>query len=192
MAFRLFMECENFYSLTLFNSDTIWFSLHKKHYQIIEWNYSGQNLWDHGLRTPREEIPFTARPKTQSQSQIFRYGGSIFCLPHRTNFPDIFDLCLHWVSVVRGITPPLLQFSANIKEDSPLTAAAAERWITKARLCMDIAWTLKNIILCTPSDSVMWICVARLPLRSLQIQLTRFLKTANIKEDSPLTSAAAA
>ena len=30
MAFRLFMECENSYSLTHFNSDTIWFSLHKK------------------------------------------------------------------------------------------------------------------------------------------------------------------
>ena len=56
----------------------------------------------HGLRTPREEIAFTARPKIQSQSQIFRYGRSIFCLPHRPNFSDIFDLCLHWVSVVRA------------------------------------------------------------------------------------------
>ena len=56
---------------------------------------------NHGLRTPREEIAFTARPKIQSQSQIFRYGRSIFCLPHRPNFSDIFDLCLHWVSVVR-------------------------------------------------------------------------------------------
>ena len=34
--------------------------------------------------------------------QIFRYGRSIFCVPHRPNFSDIFDLCLHWVSVVRG------------------------------------------------------------------------------------------
>ena len=58
--------------------------------------------WWHGLRTPREQIAFIARPKIQSQSQIFRYGGSIFCLPHRPNFSDIFDLCLHWVSVVRG------------------------------------------------------------------------------------------
>ena len=58
--------------------------------------------FEHGLRTPREEIVFTARPKIQSQSQIFRYGGSIFCLPHRPNFLDIFDLCLHWVSVVRA------------------------------------------------------------------------------------------
>jgi hypothetical protein len=55
----------------------------------------------HGLRTPREEIAFTARPKIQSESQIFRYGRSIFCLPHHPNFSDIFDLCLHWVSVVR-------------------------------------------------------------------------------------------
>ena len=37
--------------------------------------------------------------------------------------------------------------TANIEEDSPLTAAA-ERRITKARLCMDTAWTLKNVILC--------------------------------------------
>ena len=56
----------------------------------------------HGLRTPREEIDFTARLKIQSQSQIFTYGQSIFCLPHRPNFSDIVDLCLHWVSVVRG------------------------------------------------------------------------------------------
>ena len=56
----------------------------------------------HGLWTPREEIAFTARPRIQSQSQIFRYGRSIFCLPHRPNFSDIFDLCLHWVSVVRA------------------------------------------------------------------------------------------
>ena len=55
----------------------------------------------HGLRTPREENAFTARPKIHSHSQIFRYGRSIFCLPHRPNFSDIFDLYLHWVSVVR-------------------------------------------------------------------------------------------
>ena len=58
----------------------------------------------HGLRTPREEIAFTDRPKIQSQCQIFRYGRSIFCLPHRPNFSDIFDLCLHWVSIVRVCT----------------------------------------------------------------------------------------
>ena len=53
----------------------------------------------HGLRTPREEIAFTARPKIHSHSQIFRYSRNIFCLPHWPNFSDIFDLCLHRVSV---------------------------------------------------------------------------------------------
>ena len=57
--------------------------------------------WLHGLRTPGEEIAFTARPKLNSQSQIFRYGRSIFCLPHWPKFSDFFDSCLHWVSVVR-------------------------------------------------------------------------------------------
>ena len=54
------------------------------------------------LRTPREEIAFCVWPKIQSQSQIARYGRSIFCLRHPPNFSDTFDLCLHWVSVVRG------------------------------------------------------------------------------------------
>ena len=58
----------------------------------------------HGLQTLVEEIAFTSRPKIKSQSQIFRYGQSIFCLPHRTNFSYIFDFCLHWVSIVRGCT----------------------------------------------------------------------------------------
>ena len=58
----------------------------------------------HRLRTPWEEIVFTARLKIHSHSQIFRYGQSIFCLPHRPNFSDIFDLCLHWVSVVRVVS----------------------------------------------------------------------------------------
>ena len=53
--------------------------------------------FNHGLRTPREEIAFTARPKIQSQSQIFRYGQVCHIGPI---FSDIFDLCLHWASVV--------------------------------------------------------------------------------------------
>ena len=56
------------------------------------------NIEYHGLRTSREEIAFTARPKIHFHSQIFSYGWSIFCLPHRPNFSD---LCLHWLSVVR-------------------------------------------------------------------------------------------
>ena len=56
---------------------------------------------NHGLRTSGEEIPFTAQPKINSQSKIFRYSRSMFCLPHRPKFSDFFDLCFHWVSVVR-------------------------------------------------------------------------------------------
>ena len=57
-------------------------------------------LW-YKPRTRRKEIAFTERPKIHSHSQIFRYGRSMFCLPHRPKFSDFFDLCLHWVSVVR-------------------------------------------------------------------------------------------
>ena len=57
----------------------------------------------HGLRTPSEEIAFTARSKIKSQSQIYTYGRSIFCLPHRPKISGFFDLCLHWVSVVRKL-----------------------------------------------------------------------------------------
>ena len=34
---------------------------------------------------------------------MFRYGRSIFCLPHWPEFSYFFDVCLHWVSVVRGL-----------------------------------------------------------------------------------------
>ena len=67
----------------------------------------------HGLRTPREDIAFTVWPKIQSQSQIFRYDRSIFRLPHRPNFSDIFDLRLHWVSVVRVMYVSLLSFEVR-------------------------------------------------------------------------------
>ena len=56
---------------------------------------------NHGLRTPGEEITFTVQPKIKSQSQIYSHGQSIICLPHGPKFSGFFDLCLHWVSVVR-------------------------------------------------------------------------------------------
>ena len=65
----------------------------------------------HGLRTSGEEIAFTERPKIKSQSQIFRYGLSIFCLPHRPKFSDFFDFCLHWVSIVRGFSDIILSLA---------------------------------------------------------------------------------
>ena len=45
----------------------------------------------------------TARPKIKSQSQIYGYGRSIFCLPHRPKSLGFFGLCLHWVSIVRDL-----------------------------------------------------------------------------------------
>ena len=58
-------------------------------------------LINHRLRTPREEIACPARSRIHLQ--IFRYNRSIFCLPQRPNYSYIFDLYLHWVSVVRVI-----------------------------------------------------------------------------------------
>ena len=65
-------------------------------------NFCGNIPSKHGLRTPGEEIAFTARLKIHFHSRIFRYGRTIFCLPHQPKFSDFFDLCLRWVSVVRG------------------------------------------------------------------------------------------
>ena len=75
-----------------------WTSQRYKNFQNLT---SCKYIVAHGLRRPREEIAFTAQPKIKFQSQIVRYGRSIFCLPHRPNFSDFVDLCLHWMSVVR-------------------------------------------------------------------------------------------
>ena len=48
----------------------------------------------------RDEITFTAQPKIQFQPQLFRYGRSIFCLPHWPTFSDIFSLCLNIYSFI--------------------------------------------------------------------------------------------
>ena len=82
----------------------IWTTLRGKHCRHPIAVIGVVDTFGHGLRTLREEIAFTARPKIHSHSQIFRYCRSIFCLLHRPNFSDIFDLCLHWVSVVRDLT----------------------------------------------------------------------------------------
>merc|ERR1719203_1490402 len=108
----------------------------------------------HGLRTPREEMAFTARPKIHSHSQIFRYGGSIFCLPHRPNFSDIFDFCLHWLSVVGGtIHSPSLKMSSLKSTDQGTSAiheAATEGNLeTLKRLVEDLDDKNPSIDSCT-------------------------------------------
>ena len=77
-------------------------SLHwLEYFKNLRLNRYMQYITDYGH--PERKIAFTTEPKIQSQSQIFRYVRSIFCLSHRPNFSDFFDLCLHWVSVVRGL-----------------------------------------------------------------------------------------
>ena len=36
-------------------------------------------------------------------------GQSIFCLPHRPKISGFFDLCIHWVSVVRGFRGRIIE-----------------------------------------------------------------------------------
>ena len=96
-----------------------------------------QIVSEHGLRTPSEEITFTARPKIKSQSQIFRYGWSIFCLPYRPKISDFFDLCLHWVSVVRvseyWVEVFHCKFLATLKGDIKLVSCLFERSMETVR-----------------------------------------------------------
>ena len=53
-----------------FNKVLNFFSSHND-----RWKYVASS---HGLRTPRDELVFTAQPKINSHSQIFRYDQSIF------------------------------------------------------------------------------------------------------------------
>ena len=48
-------------------------------------------------------VEFQAQGKQNNkQIQTRTLNLFIFCLPNQPNFSDIFDLCLHWMSVVRG------------------------------------------------------------------------------------------
>ena len=64
-------------------------------------------MLDHGLRTPREEIAFTARPKIQSQSQIFRYGQVCHIGP-------IFQISLIYVFIGHPIVHVLDQLGGKL------------------------------------------------------------------------------
>ena len=75
-------------------------SAKKSHLYLLRHVLQHANMRLQGLRTPGEEIAFTARPKVKSQSQIFRDGRSIFCLPYLPKISDFLRLCLHWVSIV--------------------------------------------------------------------------------------------
>ena len=68
-------------------------SLTSRRWVRISYIHTADAWWGHSLH---------CMAKINSHSQISRYAGNIFCLPHRPKFSDFFDLCLHWVSVVRA------------------------------------------------------------------------------------------
>ena len=71
-------------------------------YRINYWPSISACSWTTDARW--KNCLFTALPKIKSQSHFFRYGRSIFCLPHRPKISEFLDLCLHWVFVVREHT----------------------------------------------------------------------------------------
>ena len=64
-------------------------SLFKFVFNLISCNTRNISYND-GQRKPGEEIALTAWLKIKSQSQVLRYGQSIFCLPHRPRISDFF------------------------------------------------------------------------------------------------------
>ena len=85
-------------------------------------------VYKHGQWTPREEIVFTARQKIQSQSQIFRYGRSIFLSASSAQFFRYL-----WFMPSLGVRSPCchafnLLCSSNIIEKLANTIALATRW----------------------------------------------------------------
>ena len=115
----------------------------------------------------------TARPKIQSQSQIFKYGRSIFCLPHWPNYSDIFDLCLHWVSVVHGEGYQNSKYHKLCFLENCVTSIQIIIWVhksmnigqtqgrTKSRSCRlttknsdyQIGWAILTAIFILPSEN---------------------------------------
>ena len=68
-----------------------------------EYLSQGMNHFEGGW--PKDINPAENDQTIKSQSQIFRYDRGIFCLPHWPKFSDLFDLCLHWVFLVRADFP---------------------------------------------------------------------------------------
>ena len=58
---------------------------------------------------PERKWPSLHCRKLNPNPKFLGMAEAYFCLPHRPNFSDFFDLCRHWVSVVRGF------IYANIK-----------------------------------------------------------------------------
>ena len=116
-------------------------------HKCIFWKQHHDHHYDHGLRTPREKIVFTAvhcMAENPIPIPIFMYGRSIFFLPHRPNFSDIFDLCLH-----KGVRSPWLWSSSVWPWSSPLaqvgiSVCVSGVWAGKATR---IFWRSKTLVI---------------------------------------------
>ena len=72
-------------------------------------NVHCNHTWTTDYRRPVRKLP-------SLHSKIFRYGRSILCLPHQPKISDFFDLCLHWVSVVRATARALYVASKMVRD----------------------------------------------------------------------------
>ena len=80
-----------------------WTSSSKRHWTSNDDSVVGLCKNRYHLHNSRWKMVPTKRPldmphRLQTTNEKSR---SIFCLPHRLKFSHFFDLCLHWVSVVR-------------------------------------------------------------------------------------------
>ena len=122
----------------------------------------------HGLRTPGEEISFTAWPKIKSQ--IFRYSQSIFCLPHWPIISNLLDLpslgvrspfihifpcsfigtCIHFqiIELKNAISRIFVQFCHWI------AFVGTVKWVTKVMIHQVLDCNEKRVLLKQMTDTV--------------------------------------
>ena len=84
----------------------------------------------------------------------FKYGWCIFCLPHRTNFSDIFELCLHRVSVFRENKKySMAENWWSMAKYHLFTKGSAFRLLYFAVLILSLFWAYSELIF-----SLVWAC----------------------------------
>ena len=59
--------------------------------------------WPTDYRRPVRKSTSLHCPKSTPTAKFLGTAEAYFCLPHQLKFSDFFDLCLHWVSIVRDL-----------------------------------------------------------------------------------------
>ena len=120
----------------------------------------------HGLQTPGEEIAFTARPKINSDSQIFRYGRSIILSAHQPKFSDFFDLFLHWVFRSPWTRSQPTQPAAHSRFCFQFSRKLDSRETTKVRNVLLVEFQFFYIKVVTRIKLLIWLCAEFLVFRA--------------------------